>query len=90
MPAGAVCWGSRGGHLSEDYSAQEKAALIAWHLAHGEGMTTGEVASLTGLTQSGAWRLMDRLSRVLPIYRDDGGMWSVCMLKELAYAGVRL
>jgi len=73
-----------------DYSAQEKAALIAWHLAHGEGMTTNEVAEITGLTWGGAWRLMDRLSRVLPIYRDEDGMWSVCALKELAYAGVCL
>ena len=74
----------------QDYSAQEKAALIAWHLAHGEAMTTAEVASLTGLTWAGAWFLMSRLSRVLPIYRDDAGVWSVCALKELAYAGIAL
>jgi hypothetical protein len=73
-----------------DYTAQEKAALIAWHLAHGEAMTTAEVASITGLSWAGAWFLMNRLSRVLPIYRNDSGIWSVSALKELAYAGVKL
>lgn len=73
-----------------DYTAQEKAALIAWHLAHGEGMTTGEVASMTGLTQAGARFLMNRLVRVLPIYRNKDGIWEVCMPEELAYAGVCL
>jgi hypothetical protein len=73
-----------------DYSAQEKAALVAWHLAHGEGMSTAEIARLTGLTWGGAWHLMNRLSRVLPIYRDDSGVWAVCVLSELIYAGVSL
>jgi len=71
-----------------DYTAQEKAALIAWHLAHGEGMTTAEIASLTGLSWQGARHLMDRLARVLPIYQDDVGAWSVCAFKELEYAGI--
>ena len=73
-----------------EYSAQEKAALIAWHLAHGEGMTTAEVASITGLSWTGAWFLMNRLSRVLPIYRNESGVWTVSVLQELAYAGIRL
>ncbi len=73
-----------------DYTAQEKAALIAWHLAHGEGMTTADVASITGLTWGGAWWLMTRLSRVLPIYRDDDGVWAVSACKELEYAGICL
>jgi hypothetical protein len=76
--------------MSDDYTAQERAALIAWHLAHGEGITTAEIANMTGLTWAGAWYLMERLARVLPIYRDDRGYWQVCALKELEYAGVKL
>lgn len=76
--------------MSDDYTAQERAALITWHLAHGERITTAEIASLTGLTWAGAWFLMRRLSRVLPIYQDDQGGWVVCALRELEYAGVNL
>jgi hypothetical protein len=74
----------------QEYTAQEKAALVSWHLAHGEGMSTAEVATITGLTWGGAWHLMNRLSRVLPIYRDESGVWAVCVLNELIYAEVSL
>ena len=35
-------------------------------------MTTAEVADMTGLSFSGAWQMMSRLCRVLPIGFDDG------------------
>ena len=76
--------------MEPDFTAQEKAALITWHLAHGEEITTTEVAHMAGLTWAGAWFLMERLSRVLPIYRDDRGVWTVCAIRELEYAGVNL
>ena len=68
----------------------ERAALVVWHLAHGECMQTRDVARLTGLTRQGAWDLMQRLSRMIPIYQDDRGVWQVCAALELEYAGVRL
>ena len=74
--------------MDTDYTAQEKAALVTWHLAHGEGMTTTEIARMTGLTWQGAWLLMTHLAHVLPIYQDDNRRWVVCVLKELEYAGV--
>lgn len=67
----------------------ERAALIAWHLAHGESMQTRDVAEMTGLTFSGAWRLMDRLSRTLPIYQTSDGLWQTCAMLELEYAGLK-
>jgi hypothetical protein len=72
----------------QDYTAQEKAALVTWHLAHGEELTTAEIALMAGLTFQGAWFLMIRLARVLPIYRNDAGVWAVCVLRELEYAGI--
>ena len=48
----------------------ERAAIVAWHLAHGETMQTRDVADLCGLTMTGAYLLMRRLSRVIPIYQD--------------------
>jgi len=73
--------------MDSDYTAQEKAALITWHLAHGEGMQTRDVAKMAGLSMPGAWYLMQRLSRVLPVYQDEQGFWVVCAMLELEYAG---
>ena len=73
-----------------DFSAQEKAALVTWHLAHGESMQNRDVANLTGLSMTGAWQLMQKLARVLPIYQDDRGVWVVCAMLELEYAGIKL
>ena len=75
--------------METDYTAQEKAALITWHLAHGEGMQTRDVAKMAGLSMPGAWYLMQRLSHVLPIYQDDCGFWVVCAMLELEYAGIK-
>jgi len=68
------------------YTPREKVALVVWHLAHGDGLSTASVADMTGLTRQGAWELMICLSRVLPIYQDNG-VWQVCALREL-YASV--
>jgi len=76
--------------MDSDYTAQEKAALITWHLAHGEGMQTRDVAEMAGLSMPGAWYLMQRLSRVIPIYQDDRGFWVVCAMLELEYAGMEV
>ena len=76
--------------MDTDYTAQEKAALITWHLAHGAGMQTRDVAKLTGLTMVGAWYMMQRLARVIPVYQDDRGVWIVCAVLELEYAGIKL
>ena len=55
----------------EDLVAQERAALLAWAFAHGWQPTTRQVADKMGLTYHGAWFLLERLARVLPITRDD-------------------
>jgi hypothetical protein len=65
-----------------DYTGQERAALVAWHLAHGDGLTTRQVSEIVGLSWDNAHRLMLRLSRVLPIYQDKH-VWQVCALREI-------
>lgn len=74
--------------MDTDYTAQEKAALITWHLVHGEAMQTKDVAKMAGLSMVGAWYLMQRLARVIPIYQDDQGFWVVCAMMELEYVGI--
>jgi len=68
---------------NNDFTSQERAALIAWHLAHGEAMRTTDIAELAEITWDGASKLMNRLSRVLPIYRDDSGFWQAGACREV-------
>ena len=51
----------------EPDTPQERVAVITWWLAHGEALTTRQVAEMTGITRDGARRLMLQLSRVLPL-----------------------
>lgn len=50
----------------------ERAGRVAWRLAQGERLTNREIQRLTGLGQSGAWLLMGRLCRALPITFFEG------------------
>jgi len=62
----------------DEYQPQQRAALVAWWLAHGEGLRTTDVARLTGLSREGAYHLLVALSEVLPIYQDGHWIWQVC------------
>lgn len=65
----------------EDLVAQERAAIIAWALSRGKQMTTRQIAERLGTTYTGAWFMMQKLARVLPIAFDamngfdDEGYW---------------
>lgn len=56
----------------------ERAALVAWYMAHGMGLSTREVADLTHLNRRRAWELMCRISRIIPIFQDDDRVWRAC------------
>jgi hypothetical protein len=60
---------------------EERAALLVWHLAHGEAVTVHYAAQVTGLGYHGAYRLLKGISRVVPIY-DDEGIWQVVVMRE--------
>lgn len=68
---------------SSEYTDTERIAIVVWHLAHGEGLKTRQVATLAKITTHGAYTLMCRVSRVLPIYQDERGTWQVLACKEL-------
>jgi hypothetical protein len=65
-----------------DKTPSERAALVVWHLAHGDAFRTADAARMTGLSWDGADRLLGTLSRVIPIYQDDKGMWQVLAMRE--------
>lgn len=55
----------------------ERVAVIVLALARGRGLTTRQTAELTGLTLHGAYSMLCRISRSLPIYKDDAGIWKL-------------
>lgn len=48
----------------------EAVCRLCWHLFHGEAMTTEQAAQLTGLTTHGAYQMLCRMARYLPITQD--------------------
>lgn len=48
----------------------ERVAIVAYRLAIGEQLTTSDVANLIGISHCGAWEMLNKLSRVLPIAQD--------------------
>ncbi|HCS47972.1 MAG TPA: hypothetical protein DIW61_06830 [Candidatus Aminicenantes bacterium] len=65
-----------------DQTPEERAALVTWHLSHGDAFKTAEVCRMTGLTRQGAYRLMCKVSRVVPIFQDEKGLWQVLFAQE--------
>jgi hypothetical protein len=63
----------------EDYLTTERIGLISWWLADGETPTTRQVADRLGISYAGAWSMLQKLARVLPICYDENepyeGYW---------------
>jgi predicted DNA-binding transcriptional regulator YafY len=54
----------------------ERIGRATWLLAQGRQMTVRQVAEELEITPHGAYQMLVRLSRVLPL-SDDGGVWRV-------------
>ncbi len=61
--------------LKGDLVAQERAAKVTWALAEGERLNVQDVAEFVGLTRTGAYRMMHKLARAIPITIDATGRW---------------
>lgn len=59
---------------SIEYTAQERAAMVTLKMALGEEATTAEIAEQFGMTWHGADKMMNRISRVIPLMK-DGSRW---------------
>lgn len=53
----------------------ERVALVAATLALGGTVTAATIANQFGITRVGAWYILTKISRVLPIAMDDDGHW---------------
>lgn len=56
-------------------TATERAAFIGWRLMVGDMWTTQEIATLLGMDWSAAYKLLNRMSLILPIYQDEQKRW---------------
>lgn len=63
--------------MTKPETPSERVALVVWYMAHGMGLSTREVARLTGLQPRNARELMYRVSRILPVYQEEG-VWLIC------------
>jgi hypothetical protein len=65
-----------------EFTDGEHLIRITWMLCNGEGLTTADVARITGYTRQGAYAMMCRISRVIPICQDAKHVWCVAFCKE--------
>lgn len=66
--------------MFSDMLPTERIGRATWLLAQGRAMTVMQVAEELEMTRSGAAKLLDRLSRVLPLVVDEGdagGVWRI-------------
>lgn len=62
--------------LEVDVTPTERAAIVTRELMQGKVLTPADVAELTECTLRGGYYVLERLSRVLPIYEEQG-RWSM-------------
>jgi predicted DNA-binding protein (UPF0251 family) len=56
----------------DDLITTERVGIVVHRLAHGEAGSTLEIAEWVGLTRQSAWKMLDKLSRVIPIVLVNG------------------
>lgn len=54
----------------EEYQMTERAAAIAWRLAAGEKLTARMVATEYQMTRQGAYYLLERICRAIPVQKE--------------------
>ena len=58
-----------------EMTSQERAVLALWLLIQ-VPMSTREISERCGMQMAGAWKMLKRISRVVPLYR-EGGKWRI-------------
>ena len=59
-------------NVTPEVRPSERVAIIVFLLCKGRKFTTNEVAELCGVTRRGAYAIMARISRVLPLTFENG------------------
>lgn len=56
----------------DDLITTERVGIVVHRLAHGEAGSTVEIAGWVGMSRIGAWFMLNKLSRVLPVNMVNG------------------
>jgi len=64
-----------------DLTPQDRAALVVYIFETGGAFTTAEIAQAFGMSVRGALSMLTRLSRVVPLVRDNG-MWGMMSKRD--------
>lgn len=67
-----------------EYVTTERISVIVWQLAEGEALTTAQVAELAGISHDGAYKMLQKMSRAIPILCFDGE-WMPAVMAEIKY-----
>lgn len=72
-----------GSHIptKTDLTAFQRGVLLGYHLAQGEGMTTGDVAEMAGVQTRRAQQMVQDAAAVIPLQRTSG-VWEVAFMGE--------
>lgn len=69
--------------MSEGLTPSERTALLTWALVERRALTAAEAATIIGMSENRARRLLNQVSRVLPIYTERRGRVEVWCILEL-------
>ena len=61
--------------MPEEYTLIERHVLLTWWLCSGDRLTTEQVARRLGVQRAAAAKMFNRISRKLPIWKDNQGHW---------------
>ena len=68
--------------MHEEMVTTERVAIVVYRLVSGQRGTTADIAEWVGLTRFGAWDMLSRISRVLPVAIIDG-CWQYANMEML-------
>lgn len=63
--------------VEEEFIPTERIAITVFILCQGGTVTPSYVAEITGIHPNGAWRMLSKLSRVIPLTEENGRWWLI-------------
>ena len=61
---------------SSEFGTTERIALTTWLLSSGHSLKTSDVAQRLEISRTGAYKMLDRMSRAIPLILENG-FWRV-------------
>ncbi len=59
----------------EDLNVTQRVAYVASRMMLGETFSSSQLQERLGMSRSGVWCMMTKISAVMPIYQTDTNLW---------------